>query len=110
MRASIERQSSPRKNPIDGSRIRLINDRSHRAQIKTDARNIEQKVGDKVVWYAFTGNGHSLPVMSETNSRVISLTSRNSRGVRQPRRPTQYCRNAARAQASSLQTPGGASY
>lgn len=32
--------------------------------------------------FAGCGNGHSLSVMSETNSRVISLTSRRSRGAK----------------------------
>lgn len=37
---------------------------------------------DAIFSRARHGNGHSLSVMSETNSRVISLTSRRSRGVK----------------------------
>jgi len=50
------------------------------------------------------GNGHSLSVMSETNSRVISLTSRRSRGVKAST-PAEGCHCRADAIASTLSLP-----
>lgn len=58
--------------------------------------------------YAFAGcgNGHSLSVMSETNSRVISLTSHRSRGVKLLRQRGCHCRADAHRHSCPRFPPG----
>lgn len=56
--------------------------------------------------FAGCGNGHSLSVMSETNSRVISLTSRSSRGAKLLRQQGCHCRADAHRH-SCLRSPPG---
>lgn len=58
--------------------------------------------------YTFAGcdNGHSLSVMSETNSRVISLTSRRSRGVKLLRQRGCHCRADAHRHSCPRSPPG----
>lgn len=56
--------------------------------------------------FAGCGNGHSLSVMSETNSRVISLKSRRSRGVKLLRQRGCQCRADAHRHSCPRFPPG----
>jgi len=60
--------------------------------ICSDATNPQSSAFVGCYTFAGCGNGHSLSVMSETNSRVISLTSHRSRGVKLLRQGGCHCR------------------